>query len=104
MGISSLPVPLPAKEILIPLCHQADEIRAKMPQEDIWQDETEEEDEEEIPLWRKPYPSQDGVEMDSWMPKEDPVKSSDTTQPDSSVLLYQDVPEMIAAHFSTLQM
>lgn len=94
----------PAKEILIPLCHQADELRAKMPQEDIWEDEVEEEEEEEfeIPLSKKPYPSPDGMEMDTWMPKQDPVASSNPRPVDSSVPLYQNVPPMIAAHFSAL--
>merc|ERR1712224_1161544 len=94
---------MPAKEILTPLCLQADDIRAKMPQVDVWQDESEEE-EEEVPLCRRPYPSPDGGEMDSWMPKEDPVEKSDPVPVDgkSSVPLYQNLPPMIAAHFSTL--
>jgi len=91
----------PAKEILAPLCHKAVEIRSKMPQEDMWQDEPST-DEEDIPLCRKPYPSQDGGEMDTWMPKEDPVEEFDPEPNVSSVPLYQNMPPMIAAHFSTL--
>lgn len=96
---------VPAKEILAPLCLQADLFRSKMPQQagqdDVYQDEPEE-PEGEIPLYRKPYPSPDGAEMDTWMPKEEPAESDDPKPGDTSVPLYQNMPPMIAAHFSHL--
>jgi len=82
----------PAKEILAPLCLQAGVIRSKMPQEDPWQDEPEEE-ETEIPLYKKPYPSPDGIGMDSWMPK-DSEEIEDANPGESAVPLYQNLPPM----------
>eukprot|EP00746_Dinoflagellata_sp_MGD_P161003 gnl/MRDRNA2_/MRDRNA2_88010_c0_seq1.p1 gnl/MRDRNA2_/MRDRNA2_88010_c0~~gnl/MRDRNA2_/MRDRNA2_88010_c0_seq1.p1 ORF type:complete len:405 (-),score=118.51 gnl/MRDRNA2_/MRDRNA2_88010_c0_seq1:15-1229(-) len=99
---------VPAKEILAPLCFKASELRSQMPQEDIWQDEDDDEEEGEVPLCRRPYPSPDGGMMDTWMPKDEPVESMNSEPVSSSDPLYQNMPPMLAqkpmlaAHFSSL--
>merc|ERR1712216_324140 len=106
----------PCKEILAPLCIQAGKIRAKMPQAPMWQDESDDSEEEgELPLHKKPYPSVDGTEMDSWMPKDDEGEKepSEVSFQDpeaagsvagsaagSSVPLYQNMPSMTVDHSS----
>merc|ERR1712216_551036 len=92
----------PCKEILAPLCIQAGKIRAKMPQAPMWQDESDDSEEEgELPLHKKPYPSVDGTEMDSWMPQDDEAAGSVAgSAAGSSVPLYQNMPSMTADHSS----